>query len=97
MWGSILALHCRYPLALGRLVEDWWRDSQLVETLCAMAAWRANIDAASEDPREELAFQNQLTHFSNVLDRLPLGADKGRFKDGPAPDAWMRGHRSGFL
>jgi hypothetical protein len=36
MWGSIVALHGRYPRALEHLKEGWWEDAAHVETLCAL-------------------------------------------------------------
>ena len=36
MWGSIVALHGRYPHALAHLKDGWWEDSFHVETLCAL-------------------------------------------------------------
>lgn len=37
----------------------------------ALAAWRANIDSSAEDPREELAFHNELQQLARILDRIP--------------------------
>jgi hypothetical protein len=50
MWGSIAALHGRYPRQLAYLREGWWKDSSHVETLCALVVWRDWIDVAAEDP-----------------------------------------------
>ncbi len=86
MWGSILALCRRYPAALGRLAEEWWLDSRLVELLSCMATWRTNIDAASEDPREEFAFHTALQQIARLVDQTPGG--ERRFKIGPMPVDW---------
>lgn len=69
MWAAILALHARYPRALAKLEHDWYEHPERAETLAALATWRANIDAAAEDPREELAFQNALQQLARTLDQ----------------------------
>jgi hypothetical protein len=38
-----------------------WTDEFTTETLCALATWRAELDDTGQDPRDELAFKNQLT------------------------------------
>lgn len=68
MWAAILALHARYPRALAKLEHDWYEHPERAETLAALATWRANIDAAAEDPREELAFQNALQQLTRTLE-----------------------------
>jgi hypothetical protein len=70
-WGAIVALHKRYPRALAKLKHDWHEHPDRAETLAALAVWRANIDAAGEDPREELAFHNALQQLSRILDQTP--------------------------
>jgi hypothetical protein len=69
MWGTIVALHGRYPRALGVLKDEWWTDESHTETLCALAVWRAEIDDSGQDPREELAFQAQLADYSSACVR----------------------------
>jgi hypothetical protein len=88
-WGDALALYDRYPTALANLPESWWRDADLFEIVCAMAAWRLHIDCAGQDPRDELAFHHQLADFRYVLDHLPGGVTT-RFKPGAMPD-WFTG------
>jgi hypothetical protein len=70
-WAAILALHARYPRALAKLEHDWYEHPERAETLAALAVWRASIDAAAEDPREELAFQNALQQLARTLDQPP--------------------------
>jgi hypothetical protein len=84
-WGDALALYNRYPTALANLPESWWCDADLFEIVCAMAAWRLNIDCAGLDPRDELAFHHQLADFRYVLDHLPGGVTT-RFTPGAVPD-----------
>lgn len=86
-WGDALALYNRYPTVLANLPESWWRDVDLFETVCAMAAWRLNIDCVGQDPRDELAFHHQLADFRYVLDHLPGGVTT-RFKPEAVP-AWF--------
>jgi hypothetical protein len=87
MWGSIVALHGRYPKALAYLREGWWTDTSHVETLCAFVVWRDWIDAAVDDPRHELAFQLQLAEFSLKL-RQEGGGVTNAWKPGAPPDEW---------
>lgn len=54
IWGAVIALHGRYPRQLEHLHTGWWQDESQTETLCALAVWRAEIDDAGQDPREEL-------------------------------------------
>jgi len=89
-WGDALALYNRYPTALANLPESWWRDVDLFEIVCAMAAWRLNIDCAGQDPRDELAFHHQLADFRYVLDHLPGGVTT-RFMPGAVPDWFIDG------
>ncbi|HEX4466961.1 MAG TPA: hypothetical protein VH025_07225 [Solirubrobacteraceae bacterium] len=67
MWGQIVALHGRYLKALSWLQEGWWTDAELLEPLCALATWRAEIDDTGVDAREELSFTYQLREFSQDL------------------------------
>lgn len=67
MWGSIVALHGRYPKVLAHLKDGWWEDTSHVETLCALVVWRDWIDVAANDPRFELAFQAQLADYGHAL------------------------------
>jgi hypothetical protein len=47
MWGSIVALHGRYPHELAHLKDGWWKDAAHVEVLCALVVWRDWIDEAA--------------------------------------------------
>jgi hypothetical protein len=87
MWGAIVALHGRYARALGHLKDEWWTDESHAETLCALAVWRAEIDDTGQDPREELAFQTQLTDYCQTLRQEGGGVTKA-WKPGAPPDAW---------
>jgi hypothetical protein len=88
-WGAIVALYERYPRVLAKLEHDWYEHPERVETLAALAVWRANIDASAEDPREELAFHNALQQLARLLDQTP---GTGRpFKAGTTmPVEWGR-------
>ncbi len=89
MRGAIVALYERYPRVLARLEHDWHEHAERVETLAALAVWRANIDAAAEDPREELAFQAAVLQLGRVLDSAPSSGR--RFKpDKDVPLRWRR-------
>ena len=88
MWGSIVALHGRYPQALAHLKDGWWEDSSHVETLCALVVWRDWIDVAADDPRHELAFQAQLADYGQVL-RQEGGSVTSAWKPGAPPMAWI--------
>lgn len=90
MWGSIVALHGRYPKALDALQDNWWTNESQTETLCALAMWRAEIDDAGQDPREELAFQNQLADYAHVLRQQGGGVTKA-WQPGAPPDQWAAG------
>jgi hypothetical protein len=89
-WGDAVALYGRYPASLENLPEYWWRESELLENVCALAAWRLSIDCAGRDPREELAFHNQLADFRAVL-RHRGGSVAERFKPGAPHDEWIVG------
>lgn len=84
-WANAVALYGRYPTSLEHLPELWWRESELLENVCALAAWRLTIDCAGRDPREELAFHNQLAVFRDVLRRRGGGVTK-QFKPGAPHD-----------
>ncbi len=87
MWGAIVALHGRYPKQLQVLKEGWWTDDSTLETLCALATWRAELDDNGQDPREELAFQHQLADIAASLHQQSGGATK-EWKPGAAPSEW---------
>jgi hypothetical protein len=87
MWGAIVALHGRYPRALSVLKDEWWNDDSHIETLCALAVWRAEIDDTGQDPREELAFQTQLADYSHTLRQEGGGVTKA-WKPGVPPAEW---------
>jgi len=87
MWGAVVALHGRYPKALQALNENWWTDESQTETLCALAVWRAELDDTGQDPREELAFQNQLADYAQILQRQGGGVTKA-WKPGAPPTEW---------
>jgi hypothetical protein len=91
MWGSIVALLERYPTMLGGFSDRWWRDARFVEWLSAMATWRTNIDAASEDPREEIAFHNGLQQLARIIDQTPSGERRFNVKMGMPVDWGKRG------
>ncbi len=88
-WGAIVALHGRYPRQLQALRDGWWTEDAETETLCALAVWRAAIDDAGEDPREELAFQLQLESYARVLRGRSGGVERA-WVPGPPPDGWLR-------
>jgi hypothetical protein len=90
MFGQIVALHGRYPKALAWLQEKWWTDEALLETLCALTTWRAEIDDAGIDSREELAFHLQLRELSHILRQTGGGVTKA-WKPGALPDDWREG------
>jgi hypothetical protein len=83
MWGAIVALHGRYPRHLGDVKEGWWNDEAHTETLCALAAWRAEIDDGGQDPREELAFHAQLADYTHLKASAdPKSGPSGIQRDG---------------
>jgi hypothetical protein len=96
MWGAIVALHGRYPIQLQSLQDGWWTDDSQTETLCALTVWRTELDDAGQDPREELAFQNQLADYSQTLQRQGGGVTKA-WTPGPPPPEWHpdNGRRAG--
>lgn len=86
-WGAIVALHGRYPRHLEHLKDGWWTDAAHTETLCALAVWRAEIDDAGRDPREELAFHHQLANFAHTL-RHEAGGFERAWVPGAPPEQW---------
>jgi len=86
MWGQVVALHGRYPKALGWLQQGWWNEEQS-EPLCALAVWRSELDDADGDVREELSFHLQLRELSEVLRRAGGGVTKA-WKPDALPDEW---------
>jgi hypothetical protein len=89
MWGGIVALHGRYPTALASLKDGWWESEAHVETLCAIVVWRQLIDDTCRDPREELAFQVNLSDYGDTL-RREGGSVTDAWKPGAPPDGWVR-------
>jgi hypothetical protein len=87
VWGSIVALVARYPKHLQSLRDGWWEDSFQTEMLCAMATWRDQIDAAGQDPRDELAFHHQLVYYAEML-RQTQGSVTNLWRPGAPPDEW---------
>lgn len=71
-WQAIVALHARYPMELGRLRMGWWNENSHIETLTALAAWRAQLDSAP-DHLQELAYQHQLQSYAQRLRSEPGG------------------------
>lgn len=67
MWGSIAAMHARYPKQLRYLQDRWWEDEAETEKLCALTVWRHELDENGSDPRDELAFQTQLKDYAREL------------------------------
>ncbi len=88
-WGSIIALYSRYPRALAALKDGWWSETAHVETLCALAAWRAQLDTAGQDPREELAFHDRLADYAQTL-KAEAGGVAGSWEPGAPPPEWVR-------
>lgn len=87
MWGAVVALHGRYPRHLEHLHTGWWNDESQAETLYALAVWRADIDAAGQDPREELAFHHQLDAYAQKLRQQGGGVER-TWQPGPPPAEW---------
>ena len=59
----------RYPLTLNSLVDSWWENESVFETLCAFATWRRSIDEAGDHPQQEIEFQAYLSEFESKLHR----------------------------
>jgi hypothetical protein len=89
MWGSVVALHGRYPRHLEYLKDGWWEDEATAETLRALAVWRAEIDQHGRDPREELAFHHQLADTAHTLRQQGGGVER-TWKPGAPPGDWVR-------
>jgi hypothetical protein len=89
MWGAVVALHGRYPTQLQALKDKWWKDDSQTETLCALAIWRAELDDTGQNPRDELAFQNQLSDYAHTLRQQSGGVTKA-WKPGAPPPEWAR-------
>jgi hypothetical protein len=87
MWGSIVALHGRYPHHLEALKDGWWTNDAHTETLGALVVWRAELDDGGVDPRDELAFQTQLSDYAQTLRQESAGVNKA-WKPGGPPDEW---------
>jgi hypothetical protein len=88
MWVAVVALHGRYPRHLQYLKDQWWTDDATTEALCALAAWRQEIDDTGQDPRDELTFHHQLTDYSDTLRKQGSGITEA-WKPATAPDAWL--------
>ena len=86
-WGSIVALHGRYRRALGALKDGWWNDPAQLETLCALASWRAQLDTAGQDPREELTFHDRLADYAQTL-KAEAGGIAATWAPGAPPAEW---------
>ncbi len=87
-WGAIVALHARYPRQRKDLKTGWWTFQEHLEILCALAAWRVELDAHADDPREELAFHHQLADYAHTL-RQEGGGVAREWKPGPLPEEWI--------
>ncbi|MHB1810148.1 MAG: hypothetical protein ACYCU0_12780 [Solirubrobacteraceae bacterium] len=89
IWAAVSALHVRYPRALSQLRANWWQDRALTETLAALAAWRAQLDAGRHtDPRAELLFHDRLTILERDLARSAEPMTQ-RFKSESPPEDWI--------
>jgi hypothetical protein len=86
-WGSIVALHGRYPVELSALKQGWWDDNAHLESLSALAYWRQLLDDAAYDPVEELSFQLHIADFGRQLGREGGGVTKV-WTPGAPPDDW---------
>jgi hypothetical protein len=79
--------NARYPRALANLKDKWWTDEQHTETLCALVVWRMYTDDTGADPREELAFQTQLSDCARTL-RQEGGGVTRTWTPGAPSDKW---------
>ncbi len=86
-WDAIVALYGRYPRHLEHLKDQWWTDDSHTETLSALATWRQELDDTGTDPRQELAFQNQLNDYAQLLRQQGGGVTKA-WRAGAAPPEW---------
>ena len=87
MWGQIVALHGRFPQYLSHLKDKWWKHEAHTDALCALATWRADIDDAGTDPREELSFLTAIIDFGNLLRQEGGGVTKA-WEPGAPPREW---------
>jgi hypothetical protein len=87
-WGSIVALRSRYPRALTALKDGWWSEPAHVETLCALALWRAQLDTQGRDPRDELAFHDRLAEYAQTL-KAEAGGVANSWEPGAPPPEWL--------
>jgi hypothetical protein len=90
MWSAILALYNRYPRQLQDLKTGWWNDHHHTEILAALATWRTQLDQTGHDPREEITFHNQLTHYTNTLHKQGGGITK-TWKPNEESSEWPSG------
>ena len=74
------------------LQDGWWNDESLSETVFAFATWRAQIDQNAHDPREELAFQYELTAYARALHDLGGGVARA-WQPGAPPEDWTEQRR----
>lgn len=88
-WGAIVALHGRYPRHLAHLKDQWWTDDAHTETLTALATWRQELDDTANDPRQELAFHNQLNDYAQRLNQQGGSVTK-TWKPAALPPDWER-------
>jgi hypothetical protein len=88
MWGTVVALHARYPVEMADLEALWWQSTARVEQLGALGTWRLQIDRGCLDPREELAFHAQLADFQRVLEQTP-GVGGAGFQPNAPPFEWL--------
>ncbi|MGH2879970.1 MAG: hypothetical protein ACRDK4_10250 [Solirubrobacteraceae bacterium] len=89
LWASVCALYERYPRVFAQLIEEWWTDRALIETLGALVAWRAQLDSGElADPRSELLFQDRLELLERRLGQLG-DPTAPRFKGGTPPSDWI--------
>lgn len=86
-WSAIVALHQRYPQHLAGLQAGWWGYPAQLEILGALAHWRALIDHAAKDPREELLFHAQLAEYGEALRASGRGVANA-WQPGAPPDGW---------
>jgi len=87
MWGQVVALHGRYPRVLSAVKDKWWKDELHTELLCALAVWRAELDDAGVDTREEFHFHAQLADYAHTLRQEGGGVTKA-WKPGAPPPEW---------
>jgi hypothetical protein len=83
-----LCERCVLTVPLGRPPEG--SQGPHTEILCALATWRGEIDDAGESPREELAFQAQLSDYGRLLREQGGGGASTRHPGAP-PAEWLSG------